>query len=268
MDTDSVNSLFTTYNSSLSSPKSLKFDIPDTYPPYLKSSLQSRHLHSYSSSSSNISSGSPRNSRSLFNVTPPMTSSTNGSNLPSSNRNSSDSNSSSERSSSGLMSYSYTYSSSTSTLTPISSPQLPDAAKMGTKRTMVQSPLPTPNVTPKASPKVNKSNSKFDTTSRPDLTSHKVKYSSFSSVQSPSTASVLKIKIYASNNVLAIKLRKDKLLNLQDLIKVIGSKISDFTKLSLCFPNKSLSPMPLNDFLQDIIMDYIAAKDKIYIKVD
>lgn len=271
IDTESVNSLFTNYNSSLGSPKSLKFDIPDTYPNYIKS-LQTRSLHSYNSfsSASSVGSLSPNKSSTPSSPNPsnyrpssisphnsanfqPGRSSIHSQSMININNGSNNSTCSSSESEPGIMSYSYYYSSSSSTLTPISSPHLKapipaPIAKSNDKRDTTKASLPSPNATPKGSPKPGQ------------------KVSSFASVHSASDTSILKIKIYRDGSVVAIKLRKDKLINLQDLVKVIKSKIDLFDKLYLCFSNKSLSPMPMTDFLQDIIMDYIAVKDKIYIR--
>ncbi|CAH6721330.1 hypothetical protein CLIB1444_05S08702 [[Candida] jaroonii] len=89
-------------------------------------------------------------------------------------------------------------------------------------------------------------------------------YKSFNIINSDNK--YLKIKILYNRDYLIIKLRKDKLNNLQDLENVIKMKISRYSSLMLYFQNKSLKPIPLNELFNDLILDYVLTKDKIYIK--
>lgn len=100
---------------------------------------------------------------------------------------------------------------------------------------------------------------------------------------------VLKIKIFVvssttgtTSDVMALKLKKQKLENINELIQVIQFKVgfrfsaldtSDI-KLSIFFKNPKLRPIPLNDSAgrsldtNGLTMDYILAKDKLYVKAD
>ncbi|EGV66677.1 hypothetical protein CANTEDRAFT_112418 [Yamadazyma tenuis ATCC 10573] len=90
-----------------------------------------------------------------------------------------------------------------------------------------------------------------------DITSH----------EKPNTNS-LKIHMTSASRATAIRLRKDKLKGLADLVKVVEAKFCSFNHLYLDFANKDLKPMAVDMFLQDIIMEYISAKDRIYIRVE
>lgn len=112
---------------------------------------------------------------------------------------------------------------------------------------------------------------KIDTSSRPNkvnsisrTSSNLPNYKSFNIVNSDNR--YLKIKILYNRDYLIIKLRKDKLNNLKDLENVIQMKISRYSSLLLYFQNKSLKPIPLNEAFNDLILDYVLTKDKIYIK--
>lgn len=102
----------------------------------------------------------------------------------------------------------------------------------------------------------------YKTYARPPINSPKAKsYHSF--VMSDPKS--LKVKMFHSNHIFALKLRKDRLTSINDLIKVISSKVVHFDRLSLCFQDKTLTPLPFNDFFNDLIMDYVLNKETIYV---
>lgn len=97
---------------------------------------------------------------------------------------------------------------------------------------------------------------------------------------------ILKIKIFvtssssSTSDVIALKLKKQKLQNIHELIQVIQFKVgfrlaavetSDI-KLSIFFKNPKLKPIPLlqsdsagRSLDSNLLMDYILAKDKLYV---
>ncbi|EDK40342.2 hypothetical protein PGUG_04440 [Meyerozyma guilliermondii ATCC 6260] len=97
---------------------------------------------------------------------------------------------------------------------------------------------------------------------------------------------ILKIKIFvtssssSTSDVIALKLKKQKLQNIHELIQVIQFKVgfrlaavetSDI-KLSIFFKNPKLKPIPLSQsdsagrsLDSNLLMDYIIAKDKLYV---
>lgn len=92
--------------------------------------------------------------------------------------------------------------------------------------------------------------------------------SSFRTVKIRNTK-ILKIKIDRGEDYTVLKLRKDKLTSLQDLIGVICLKMpKEFEKIYIVFDNNHLKSLEVNSFLNDIIFDYILAKDKILIKLE
>lgn len=79
---------------------------------------------------------------------------------------------------------------------------------------------------------------------------------------------ILKVQLRLKFTVAHFKLRKDKLENLLDLVKVIEMKFHPFNNLYLHFQDRELTPMAMDFLLQDIIMDYIMAKETIYLRLD
>lgn len=80
---------------------------------------------------------------------------------------------------------------------------------------------------------------------------------------------MLKIKIDRGEDYTVLKLRKDKLTSLQDLIEVLYLKIPNmFNKIYIVFERNNLKSLEINSLLSDIIFDYILAKDKILLKLE
>lgn len=96
-------------------------------------------------------------------------------------------------------------------------------------------------------------------------------------------SNVLKLKIFFHDDVVALRLRKDKLLSVKDIVDVIVFKqLSrkkcnvDDIKIVMTFPDNSLQPVTLKDpknravsfamLYGDLMMDYLQNKSKIYVK--
>lgn len=100
-------------------------------------------------------------------------------------------------------------------------------------------------------------------------------------------ANVLKLKISCRESfdeIVALKLRKDRLRCLAELVEVVLLKLAgklpcnrDNVKISLVFPNSALEPVTLkcpggqdklyNNEREDFMMGYVQAKSKIYVQV-
>lgn len=92
--------------------------------------------------------------------------------------------------------------------------------------------------------------------------------SSFRTIKIRNTK-MLKIKIDRGEDYTVLKLRKDKLTSLQDLIEVLYLKIPNmFNKIYIVFERNNLKSLEINSLLSDIIFDYILAKDKILLKLE
>lgn len=113
--------------------------------------------------------------------------------------------------------------------------------------------------------------------------------------------SLLKLKIYIgrrNDDIISLQLRKDRLLNISELLDVIIFKMldrvnnhkyhlhsnppkvtSDDLKISIVFKERSLHPILLKDYgrrktsgfsysQKDLLLDYVMAKEKLYVRVD
>lgn len=90
--------------------------------------------------------------------------------------------------------------------------------------------------------------------------------SSFKVVQS-NTYQTLKIKILHKMEF-TVKIRKDKLKSIDDIKRVVQSKVPAFNNLELSFKNKLLKSISLQNLLmKDVLLDFILTKDMIYINV-